>query len=95
MTNINVVSNCTEVPVGIYFWVSRISTSIVFKNGYDDYMNKKPFNYDINDPNYSRGRHYAAWSVATKNSKSLWKNGKMSKAAQQRLLMAARSGCFV
>lgn len=70
----------------------RLSRRAAFKRGYDDVMKDREYDYNIptksEEVNYARGRSFAVWSKASRQPGCRWKNGVLSRAAEERLLRA-------
>jgi hypothetical protein len=69
-----------------------------FYNGYVDASKNVPLNYDYHDElrvAYIRGRAFALYSAAMKLPKASWRNGMLSKAATQRLVMAIQARAVI
>jgi hypothetical protein len=69
-----------------------LSRRAAFKRGYDEAMKSKPYDYDIpvkrDAVDYARGRAFAIWTLSNREKGCRWKNGVLSRAAEQRLLRA-------
>jgi hypothetical protein len=63
-----------------------------FQSGYNSAIKGEEYNYEIESKaeaiTYARGRAFAVWIKSQKLKGCRWKNGVLSKAAQDRLLIA-------
>ena len=70
----------------------NLSRRAAFKRGYDDVMKDRAFDYSITikieEVDYARGRAFAVWSRVSNQPSCRWKNGVLSRAAEERLLRA-------
>ena len=71
----------------------RCAKSSLFREGYDSYMQGKPFNYDIVDQSayYERGRLFAIYTQQTKAPRAVWRQG-VGRAGRGRVLR--RAACW-
>jgi hypothetical protein len=70
----------------------NLSRRAVFKRGYEEAMKSKPYDYEIpvkgDAVDYARGRAFAIWTLSKREKGCRWKNGVLSRAAEERLLRA-------
>jgi hypothetical protein len=70
----------------------NLSRRAAFKRGYDEAMKSKPYDYEIpvkrDAVDYARGRAFAIWTLVKREKGCRWKNGVLSRAAEERLLRA-------
>jgi len=76
-----------------------LSKREAFKRGYEDVIKNKEYDYSIEYKldaiSYARGRAFAIWTITSKESKSRWKNGVLSRAGVERLLRAMYAGAVI
>jgi hypothetical protein len=76
--------------VSVQTLAAHISRRESFRRGYNSVMRNEPYDYDIADNtdaiNYARGRSFAIWSQVNKWKGCRWKDGVLSKAAEERVL---------
>ena len=70
----------------------NLSMRSEFKRGYDEAMKSKPYDYEIPSKrdavDYARGRAFAVWTLYNREKTCRWKNGVLSRAAEERLVRA-------
>jgi hypothetical protein len=85
--------------VSIQTLAARISRRESFRRGYNSVMRNEPYDYDIADTpeavNYARGRSFAIWSQVNKWKGCVWKDGVLSKAAEERVVSAIRDRAII
>ena len=88
------VDNSNQVVVSPEVYAKRHARSSYFRQGYEDYINGKPFNYDIEDKGssirYERGRAFAIYSLKKKTPRAVWRNNILAKTAQERFIKATK-----
>lgn len=69
-----------------------LAKRLAFQQGYASAIRNEPYNYTLDNKteavDYARGRAFAIWSQVRGWKGCRWKDGKLSKAAQDRLVMA-------
>lgn len=72
----------------------RCAKSSLFREGYDSYMQGKPFDYAIVDQAayYERGRLFAIFTQQTKAPRAVWRQGVLAKTARERVVRSCQSG---
>lgn len=72
----------------------RCARSSLFREGYDSYMQGKPFDYSILDQSayYERGRLFAIFTQQTKAPRAVWRQGMLAKTARERVVRSCQSG---
>lgn len=86
------MSNNNTNSVSAVRIVNRCAKSQAFKIGYESILHDKPFDYNLADGWYDRGRVFAIWSQHNNAPRAAWRNSVLSKAAQDRLLRCCYSG---
>jgi hypothetical protein len=70
----------------------NLSRRAAFRRGYDEAMKSKPYDYNIPEKrdavDYARGRAFGIWTIVNREKGCRWKNGVLSRAAEERLLRA-------
>jgi hypothetical protein len=77
-------------------YTRTLGESSYFKQGYEDYLKNKPFNYEIESKidacDYERGRAFALYSVKFKQPRAIWRKKVLANTAKERLLYATHIG---
>lgn len=84
--------NLQVVVVSVLKGAQLLSRRAAFKRGYDAAIKNMPYDYNIESKhdaiNYARGRAFAVWSRTNREPGCRWKNGVLSRAAEERLVRA-------
>jgi hypothetical protein len=93
------MSNANARLVSYLNGANRLSKSVTFKLGYEDYIKARPFNYEIptirDATDYERGRSFAIWCKANNAPRSTWRNGVAAKTVIERIVYAMRYGYVI
>ena len=93
------MSNANARVVSYLNGANRLSKSATFKQGYEDYIKARPFNYEIptirDATDYERGRSFAIWCKANNAPRSTWRNGIAAKTVIERIVYAMRYGYVI
>jgi hypothetical protein len=90
------MDNLVQRKVSPAQYAARISSNQYFRQGYDDYVKQRDYNYSIEDKLdailYARGRAFAIFSIKNRAPRAVWRKGVLAKTAQERLVRAAMTG---
>lgn len=72
----------------------RCAKSRLFREGYESYMQGKPFDYNISSQAayYERGRLFAIYTQQTKAPRAVWRQGVLAKTARERIVHSCWAG---
>lgn len=90
------MTNLVQRRVSPAQYAARMSSDLYFRQGYDDYVKQRDYNYDIEDKldaiRYARGRAFAIFSIKNSAPRAVWRKGVLAKTAQERLIRATMTG---
>lgn len=93
------MNNLNHRVVSVDRFKRDIAQCPYFRQGYEDALKSRSFNYSIAEQGasarYERGRAFACYCKATKQPRTQWRKNIMAKTAQDRVVLAYRCGYII
>lgn len=90
------MTNLAQRTVSPAQYAARLSSNQYFRQGYDDYVKQRDYDYYIENKldaiHYARGRAFAIFSIKNHAPRAVWRKGVLAKTAQKRLIRATTAG---